>query len=89
MAITHGMNIEEVRSTGQELQRQSETLQNLINTLQQKVEGTTWVGPDSERFKNDWWPKHKQTLVNMVQELHGLGQSALNNASEQEQISSK
>jgi len=87
MAITHGMNIEEVRGTGQELQRQSDALQNLINTLQAKVDGTTWVGPDSERFKNDWWPKHKQVLVNMVQELHGLGQSAMNNATEQENVS--
>lgn len=87
MAITHGMNIEDVRQTGRELQGKSQELQNIINGLQARVDGTTWEGPDAQRFKNDWWPKHKQVLVNMVQELHGLGQSALNNAQEQENIS--
>ena len=87
MAITHGMNIEEVRQTGRELQTKSQDLQNIINTLQAKVDTTTWEGPDAVRFKTEWWPNHKQVLVNMVQELNGLGQSALNNAQEQENIS--
>ncbi len=87
MAITHGMNIEEVEQTGARLKQRSQDLQEIINDLQSRVDQTTWLGADADRFKNDWWPKHKQVLVNMVQELNGLGQSAQNNAKEQRDIS--
>lgn len=87
MAMT-GMVIEEVRQTGADLKQISGEIQGLMQRLDGRVNGTTWEGPDAQRFKNDWWPQHRTTLQNIVTELEGLGQAALNNAQEQEQASS-
>jgi uncharacterized protein YukE len=87
MAYT-GMDIVDVRQTGNELKQISGEIQGLMQRLDGRVNGTAWEGPDAQRFKNDWWPKHRTTLNNIVQELEGLGQSALNNAQEQETASS-
>ncbi len=87
MAMT-GMVIEEVRQTAGELKQISGEIQGLMQRLDGKVSSTTWEGPDAQRFKNDWWPQHRATLQKIVTDLEGLGQSALNNASEQESASS-
>ena len=59
----------------------------MVKLLNGKVQNTSWVGPDATKFKNDWWPQHRQHLQKMVQDLSGFGQSALNNASEQKRVS--
>lgn len=87
MALTHGMNIEEVRALGQFLQQKKGEIEGIINQIEAKVSSAGWEGPDAQRFKGDWWPKHKGNLQQMGEELHGFGQSALNNASAQEQAS--
>jgi surface antigen len=46
------------------------------------------VGPDATKFKNDWWPGHRTRLQQLRTDLEGFGQSAHNNASEQETASS-
>lgn len=83
-----GMNVENVRNTGNELKRISSEIQGLMNQLNRTVNSTEWIGSDSDRFKNDWWPQHQGQLSKIVQDLEGLGQSALNNAEEQEEVSS-
>lgn len=87
MALTHGMNIEEVRALGQFLQQQKGVIEGIINQIESKVSAAGWEGPDAQRFKGEWWPKHKAALQQTGEELHGFGQSALNNASAQEQAS--
>ena len=89
MAVTHGMNPEEVRQLGQELQRQAGEIESLMGTLNSRVGSTTWVGPDATQFKDQWWPEHRQQLQKVAQDLRGFGQSALNNAAEQEQVSGR
>lgn len=86
MAMT-GMNIADVRQTGAELKQISGEIQGLMQRLDGRVNSTTWEGPDAQRFKHDWWPQHRTTLQRIVQELEGLGQSAMNNADEQEAAS--
>lgn len=83
-----GMDVEEVRRTGQELKRVAQSFRDEMNTLNNHVVNTPWIGPDADRFKTDWWPKHKGVIENMIVELDGLGQSAMNNAQEQEDVSS-
>jgi len=87
MALTHGMNVEEVRQLGQHLQASKGTIENLIREIEGKVNGAGWQGPDATRFKTEWWPQHRTQLNKIADDLHGFGQSALNNAQEQENVS--
>ncbi len=87
MAMT-GMVIEEVRATGNELKQISTEINSLMQRLDGRVNSTTWEGPDAQRFKSEWWPQHRSTLQRICADLEGLGQSAMNNATEQEQASS-
>ena len=88
MAVSHGMNVEEVRGLGQQLQTQAENIQQVMAHLDSAVNGATWLGPDADTFKGQWWPQHRQQLQQVVQGLHDFGQSAMNNATEQENVSS-
>ncbi len=87
MAISHGMNVEEVRALGRKLQSVSGELNTIISQLNSQVNATTWVGPDATMFKTQWWPEHRNHLKSTADGLQGFGQSALNNASAQEQAS--
>lgn len=89
MPITHGMNVEEVRALGYQLQQQAQHIQELITQLEGAVTNANWVGPDAMTFKGSWWPEHRNMLRAAAEQLHGFGQSALNNASEQEQIGNR
>jgi hypothetical protein len=87
MAVSHGMDVGEVRRLGGSLQASAGRIDSLITRIESAVSGSTWVGPDASMFKNQWWPEHKAHLKQMSEKLHGLGQSALNNAAEQERVS--
>lgn len=83
MAVTHGMNVDEVNSLGSQLQTQADNIQQLVGQLEGAINGTTWMGPDADQFKGQWWPEHKQRLLAVADGLQGFGQSAINNASDQ------
>ena len=87
MAVTHGMNTEEVRNLGAQLQEVSRQIESIMGQLNSKVGSTTWVGPDATQFKDQWWPEHRQHLQRVATDLNGFGQSALNNAAAQEEAS--
>ena len=80
---THGMNVEEVQRLGADLQAKAEEIRQVVSRINGLVQGVTWVGPDASRFKDQWWPGHQSRLSAVAGDLHGFGQSALNNASEQ------
>ena len=86
-AVTHGMNPDEVERLGNDLQTISANIGTLIKDIERKIGATTWVGPDSSTFKNQWWPGHRASLSKLQSELHGFGQSAKNNATEQRRVS--
>lgn len=86
-AVTHGMNPDEVEALGQQLKQMASQISDICGQLNSKVNSTTWVGPDANMFKGDWWPQHQQHLNKVSQDLDGFGQSALNNASEQRNVS--
>lgn len=87
--ITHGMNPDEVDRLGNDLQSIAGNVGSMIKQIEQKIASTTWVGPDANTFKNQWWPGHRSSLSKIQSELHGFGQSAKNNASEQRQVSGR
>ncbi|MGY1812873.1 hypothetical protein [Blastococcus sp. SYSU D00820] len=88
MSVSHGMNIDEVRSLGTQLQTQADAIRTAVAQLEGAINNATWVGPDATTFKTAWWPEKRTLLQQAAEQLHGFGQSAINNANEQEQVSS-
>jgi uncharacterized protein YukE len=87
--ISHGMNVTEVRALGAQLKQAAQEVTSMINALNGKIVNTSWVGPDASRFKDQWWPEHRAHLQKMSTDLAGFGDSANNNAAEQESTSNR
>ena len=87
MSMSHGMNVDDVRALGDLLKRKATEVRTLISEVESKVHSTAWEGPDARAFKDQWWPEHKQHLSTVAEQIDGFGQSALNNAQEQQDIS--
>lgn len=85
--LTHGMNIEQVEELGRFLKQNGEALQQMATAIDSRVRSSSWTGPDADRFGGDWWPKHRAQIAATAREIDGLGQSALNNAAEQQRAS--
>lgn len=88
MAVTHGMNIQEVEQLAARLREAADRIDTISMGLDREVRTTPWAGPDAERFKGQWWPAHRGHLGRTAQDLRGFGQSAQNNATEQARTSS-
>jgi uncharacterized protein YukE len=85
-----GMDVEAVENAGRQLKTQAASIGSMVAQIDKVVSSLTsiWDGQDAQQFVNDWWPQHKKQLVAAQQQIDGLGQSALNNASDQRTVSS-
>ena len=84
-----GMDVDLVEEKGRALKADAEKIAQLIrqiDALVRRLQGI-WDGQDGRDFVNTWWPKHKQSLQLCVEGVSGLGESALNNAREQREVS--
>jgi hypothetical protein len=88
-AISHGMNVEQVKQLGNLLKQKKQEIDQLISQVNNQLNNTSWEGPDAVAFKTQQWPDHRNHLQQIGAAIEGFGQSALNNASEQEQASSR
>lgn len=90
MAFSAGMNIEEVRRLARDLGNQADNINNnlipQINGILTQLEAN-WSGGDFIKFKGWWETEHRPHLQKLAGDIGGLGQSALNNAQEQENVS--
>lgn len=86
-----GMDVEAVEKTGRDLKTKATNIQTLIGEIEGLVTGlsSVWDGKDAQQFVNEWWPQHKKNLSSVKESIEGLGQSALNNASEQREVSAR
>lgn len=86
-----GMDVDQVEQSGRQLKSHASAIGNLVSEMERLVQGLTgiWDGPDARRFVNEWWPQHRKSLTAAQQAIDGLGQSALNNASEQRNVSQR
>ncbi len=73
--ISHGMNISEVQDLGNKLKQISQQITDMVNMLNGKVNSTSWLGPDASRFKDQWWPQHRQHLQATASDLSGFGRA--------------
>jgi surface antigen/uncharacterized protein YukE len=80
-----GMDVGEVESLGHQLMNQGNTLQTIINAIDGIVTSmeTAWRGSDATEFQGWWQSQHRPALMSAEVAVHGLGQSALNNAQQQ------
>ena len=85
-----GMNADVVEQLGRQLKQQAADIAGIINQINSLVGNMeqNWWGPDAQTFCNTWWPQHRTELTNVQNSVDGLGQSALNNATEQRNVSS-
>jgi uncharacterized protein YukE len=83
-----GMDIDEVRQLSQQLQQASSDIHNIVSQLTSKLSGTTWVGPDRQKFESDWQSHHVTALNNVSTALHDASSLATQNAQQQQDASS-
>ncbi len=89
--VSHGMNVQAVEDLGRRLQNNyAKDIERFMAEIEKLVNGTTatWIGKDGNDFRS-WWPAKRAALKNIAQDLHGFGQSALNNAREQREVSGR
>jgi uncharacterized protein YukE len=86
-----GMDVDQVESAGRALKDRAAAIDNVVVAIDKVVKTlpSVWEGPDAQKFVNEWWPEHRKQLVAAGTTVAGLGQSALNNASEQRDVSGK
>ena len=86
-----GMDVDQVEAIGRQLQQLAGQILALEGQVNGKVHSLSgiWDGPDAQKFVNVWWPQHQKSLKAAAEAVKGLGQSALNQASEQRGVSGR
>lgn len=87
MAIL-GMDPAEVTNLANQFQTASSDIQRIISTITSTLSGTTWMGPDQQRFSSEWNSQHAVALRNASQALEQEKQYLMSKVQEQEQASS-
>lgn len=82
-----GMDVAEVRQLAAQLQQASSDITNIVSQLTSKLQGTTWQGPDRQRFESDWQSQHVTALNNVATALGDASTLATTNAQQQEDAS--
>jgi uncharacterized protein YukE len=90
MTTFQGLDVDVVQQQGKALKAQAQQLESIIGNINGLVSNLVqvWNGPDAQRFEGWWHQQHRPALSNASHAIDGLGQSALNNASEQSHASS-
>lgn len=86
-----GMDSSEVDSLGHQLQGQADQIEaamNAIDGLINKIP-SIWWGKDATDHVSWWQQQHRPALKNVRDAIHGLGQSAINNARDQMDVSNR
>lgn len=86
-----GMDVDVVEGAGRELKSRASEIGNLLAQIDRTVTGLaqSWDGADAQTFVNTTWPQHKRVLQQVQQEVDTLGQTALTNAQQQRDVSSR
>ena len=84
-----GMNVEAVRRISSGLRQKAGDIRAIearVDAIVNQISGS-WQGIRARQFVGDWHGHHRAALLLLADRVDGLGQSALNNANEQEQAS--
>lgn len=90
MASIEGMDAAVVRQVAAKLKAQADALGGIIVTINRLVDHaeSVWRGRDAQEFASWWASQHRPRLQSAQEAIRGLGQSASNNADEQDRASS-
>ncbi|QTE28986.1 hypothetical protein [Pengzhenrongella sicca] len=80
-----GMDVDAVERIGNGLQSDADQLASLTSKIDATVRRLVgaWHGRDASDFVESSWPQHRASLGQVRAQIAGLGQAALNNATEQ------
>jgi uncharacterized protein YukE len=86
-----GMDVEQVEKLGHSLQSQAHAIEQVITAVNHLVAHSQeiWKGHDATQFHEHWNAQHRPALQHVREAVQGLGQSALNNAREQREVSGR
>lgn len=73
MASMYGADPDQLDGLGTTFQRQTETINSLMNLVSGALSGTTWVGPAREQFEGDWNGSFKTALAKMIEAFNAAG----------------
>ncbi|GAB3159923.1 WXG100 family type VII secretion target [Myceligenerans halotolerans] len=83
-----GLDIEAVREMANVLRQQAEEVRSTVQEITQQLGETDWMGPDADRFEDEWVNTHASKLNEIAAALDDFAGSADANAAEQEGTSS-
>ncbi len=84
-----GADVAQLKTLGTKLQAGSQEIDNQKAMLTKVLAGTQWMGPDAEKFRNEWNGEHVAALTRVSQALQQASQQASRNAADQESASSR
>lgn len=84
-----GADVTQLKTLGTKLQAGSQEIDNQRTLLTKVLAGTQWLGPDADKFRNEWNGEHVAALTRVSQALQQASQQANRNATEQESASSR
>ncbi len=82
-----GADVEELKALGTDLTNKASDIKGILAQLNSKLQGTTWSGPDADRFRNNWNSQHVPALNKVIAELNTAGGDAKKNAEQQRSTS--
>lgn len=88
MAIS-GMDVDQVRQAGITMQTAAKNINDqILTTMKNLCDGLNWTGTDATNFQNEW-PNIQTALQNAAKALDEHGQKAVQNATDQFNVSQK
>ncbi|KRE77431.1 hypothetical protein [Arthrobacter sp. Soil763] len=84
-----GADVDQLKVLGTKLQAGAQEIDNQRSILTKVLAGTQWLGPDADKFRNEWNGEHVANLSRISQALQQASQQANRNASDQEGASTR
>ncbi|WP_445155772.1 hypothetical protein ACTWLI_06190 [Arthrobacter sp. Hor0625] len=84
-----GADVDQLKVLGTKLQAGAQEIDNQRSILTKVLAGTQWLGPDADKFRNEWNGEHVANLSRISQALQQASQQANRNASDQESASTR
>ena len=87
MANVWGLDVQQVRDLGTNLDREAEAIDGILSKLTGVLNNTQWTGPDATAFRNEWQSAHSNALRKVAAALKETAAAARQNAAAQESTS--
>jgi hypothetical protein len=82
-----GADTAQLKALGTKLQAGSSEIEKQKSLLTRALDSTDWMGPDADKFRQEWNGSHVSDLARVARALEEAGKQATKNASQQEEAS--